>query len=91
MNVTLAGVSYWLRQTSTIAGISVIVGLVAAVVGKQLTVQEAVAPFCGALAAMMIPENNKTPSITSVTGTGAQVQAESVSVSAPAGSITTIK
>lgn len=84
-----ASIGAWLRQTTTIAGLSTIVGTVCAVLGGQLTWPQAVPLFCGAVAAMLLPENGRGPTV--VTGPSTSVTAETVAVQPAPGSTTTIR
>ena len=54
--MTLTAVTAWLRQGTTILGIATLVGLVAAVVAKQVTLAQAVPTAVGAAVAIALPQ-----------------------------------
>ena len=83
-----AGIAAWMRQTSTIAGVSTIVGALAGIYGGQLTWSSATPLFLGAVSAIMLPGN--TPTV-QVRGPNTTVNADVAEVQAPPGSTTTVR
>lgn len=90
--MTASTIAAWLRQTSTILGISTIVGLVSAVLGGQMTWAAATPGILGAVAAILLP--GQAPGQASgsvVVQQAASVAAETVALTPAPGSTTTVK
>lgn len=76
--VTVARCAPWLRQTSTILGISTLLGVLISVATGELTWQLALPLAVGALVSMLLPEHPEAG------GLAAKVAAEVVAATNPA-------
>jgi len=48
----------WLRQPTSIAGISTLIGILAGLIARQLTLPQAVPLLAGAISAVILPDNS---------------------------------
>lgn len=80
-------IGLWLRQGSTIIGISTLVGAVCAVLSRQMSPTAATPVVLGAIAAILLPEDGGNVTIN---GGPTSVSAENADIRPPGGSKTTI-